>query len=80
MSKLKDKLSANLRTVKSGQAPASETTPADKPAPPSVTKHEQPKPAAPSSAKPAPSSKAASKPARAAERDTQLFPTRVWPD
>lgn len=77
MSKLKDKLSANMRMVKANQQPQA--------AAPAKAAAE--KPAAKPAEKPA---AAPSKPAAAAPRKPQsgeiphsgtaLFPTRVWPD
>lgn len=74
MSKLKDKLSANMRMVKANQQPA--PTKAAAPAKP-VTKPVE-KPAAP-----APRRVAAADKTMAGEvpnSGTELFPTRVWPD
>jgi hypothetical protein len=80
MSKVKDKLSANIRAVKAGQEPA-----AGEPA-----KATSEKPAARPAAKktPAPRKPAERAPARAKttvpgdvpESGTELFPARVWPD
>jgi len=74
MSKLKDKLSANMRTVKASQEPAAAET-------------VKPVPETPA-AKPAVTSKPASKAAAGAttlsgevpQSGTALFPTRIWPD
>ena len=77
MSKLKDKLSANMRMVKANQQPAAaETTKAasNKPeAKPAPEKTSAQKPAA-SPAKPQPMS------GEVPQSGTALFPTRVWPD
>lgn len=78
MSKLKDKLSANMRTVKANQAQTSA-----KPAPAQAAPSAKPKPKA--GDKPA----SAPKPRQTATRKVagdvpdsgaKLFPDRVWPD
>jgi hypothetical protein len=79
MSKLKDKLSANMRTVKAGQAPAA----------PEQVQAASEKPAAkPAAEKPAAAGKPAKEAAAGArtvpgdvpQSGTALFPARVWPD
>ncbi len=79
MSKVKDKLSANIRAVKGGQEPAASEQPkaaAEKPA----AKPAAEKPTAPR--KPAKSAPARGKtlPGDVPESGTALFPSRVWPD
>ena len=75
MSNVKDKLSANIRTVKAKQEPAATKQPkaaASKPAA---------KPAAPrKSPKKAPASGKTTVPGDVPESGTALFPSRVWPD
>jgi hypothetical protein len=79
MSKLKDKLSANMRTVKAGQeqaAPEQAKAASEKPA----AKSAADKPAATSKpAKHAPAS-AKTVPGDVPPSGTALFPARVWPD
>lgn len=72
MSKLKDKLSANMRTVKANQ-------------PQTQGKSAPAKPNAQAAAKPAPASKPAQRSSKKVAGDvpdsgTTLFPERVWPD
>jgi hypothetical protein len=80
MSKVKDKLSASMRTVKSGQEPAA-TEPAsaasDKPASKPAAK-KTPAPRKPAGK--APTSGKTTVPGDVPESGTALFPTRVWPD
>jgi len=77
MSKLKDKLSANMRNVKAGQAqppakPAqAQATPANKPNPPAAKQAPAPKPSRPAAPKVA---------GDVPNSGTALFPDRVWPD
>jgi hypothetical protein len=67
MSKLKDKLSANMRMVKAHQQPAEPAKAAsDKPA------------AKPAAEKPAAPSKPLA--GEVPQSGTALFPTRIWPD
>ena len=75
MSKLKDKLSANMRMVKANQhSPAAKPTHAAAPAKPLPKAAE--KPAAPRRAPASGDSLRDEVPSSASE----LFPTRVWPD
>ena len=78
MSKLKDKLSANMRMVKANQKPAS-AQPANKP----VAKPAAAKPAASAAPKKTPASAPAvnkTTTGEIPESGTTLFPSRVWPD
>ena len=78
MSKVKDKLSANIRTVKAGQPAAREQPkaapekPAAKPAAGKTTAPRKPARSAPARAKTVPGD--------VPESGTELFPARVWPD
>ena len=75
MSNVKDKLSANIRAVKSEQEPAATKQPraaARKPAAKPTAPRKQAR-KAPAKAKPA-------VPGDVPESGTELFPTRVWPD
>ena len=79
MSKLKDKLSANMRAVKAGDAPAASEQPTAAPEK-TAAKPAAEKPTAPR--KPAKSAPVQGKtvPGDVPESGTALFPTRVWPD
>lgn len=75
MSKLKDKLSANMRNVKANQqAPAAETTQG-------VSDKHSVKPAAAPASKPAPApAGGTSSSGDVPPSGSALFPSRVWPD
>ena len=76
MSNVKDKLSANIRAVKSRQEPDEETkqpgAAARKPAAKSTTPRK--------SSKKAPARGKTTVPGDVPESGTELFPARVWPD
>ena len=75
MSNVKDKLSANIRTVKTKQEPAASKQPkaaARKPADKSTAPRKSPKKA--------PASVKTTVPGDVPESGTELFPARVWPD
>ena len=77
MSKLKDKLSANMRMVKASQRPA--TKPAAKP----IAKSAASKPATPAAPKksaPRTSGDVADSMGEVPNSGSALFPSRVWPD
>ena len=77
MSKLKDKLSANMRMVKANQpSPAAKMTPAATPAKPLPKAAEKPIAPAPRRVPASSDSLRDEVPSSASE----LFPTRVWPD
>ena len=77
MSKLKDKLSANMRMVKANQkSPAAKQTHAAAPAKPQPKAAEKPAAPAPRRAPPSSDSLRDGVPDSA----NVLFPTRVWPD
>jgi hypothetical protein len=92
MSNVKDKLSANIRTVKSRQEPvtdkqARETSDktdaepaAEKPATPRKSAAPRKQAAPRKSAKKAPASGKTTVPGDVPESGTALFPSRVWPD
>ena len=80
MSKVKDKLSANIRAVKAGQEPAAgepakatSEKPAARPAAKKTTAPRKPAERAPARAK-------TTVPGDVPESGTELFPARVWPD
>jgi hypothetical protein len=80
MSKVKDKLSANIRAVKTGQEPtpgepakATSEKPAARPAAKKTTAPRKPAKSAPARAK-------TTVPGDVPESGTELFPARVWPD
>jgi hypothetical protein len=80
MSKVKDRLSANIRAVKAGQEPAAgepakatSEKPAATPAAKKTTAPRKPAKSAPAPAK-------TSVPGDVPESGSALFPTRVWPD
>ena len=78
MSKLKDKLSANMRTVKANQPKASAKPASAQPAPAA-------KPSPQAGAKPAPARKPSQPASKKVAGDVPdsgatLFPDRVWPD
>ncbi len=79
MSKVSDKLSANIRTVKAGQEPtgaAQAKTTSDKPAAkPARTKRGAARKPASRTPK-----RGTTKPGDVPESGTELFPARVWPD
>ena len=75
MSNVKDKLSANIRTVKAKQEPVATKQPkvaARKPAAKSTAPRKP--------ARKAPASGKTTVPGDVPESGTTLFPTRVWPD
>ena len=80
MSKVKDKLSANIRAVKAGQEPAAgepakatSEKPAARPAAKKTTAPRKPAERAPARVK-------TTVPGDVPESGTELFPARVWPD
>ena len=80
MSKVKDKMSANIRAVKTGQEPAADEPakatsekPAARPAAKKTTAPRKPVKSTPARAK-------TSVPGDVPESGTELFPARVWPD
>ena len=77
MSKLKDKLSANMRVVKANQQPANK--PAAKPAAKSAASKPA-KPAASKKSAPRTSGAVADSMGEVPNSGSALFPSRVWPD
>ena len=75
MSNVKDKLSANIRTVKAKQEPAASKQPKTAAKPAAAKKTAPRKPA-----RKAPAKAGTAVPGDVPESGTELFPARVWPD
>ena len=86
MSKLSDKLSANMRTVKANQpqvaakAAPGKTTPSSSAAGKTTPRPPAPVKAAPPSPRPVKTAPAKTVPGDVPDTGAALFPTRVWPD